>query len=72
LESKLSESSVKKGVLKMGRQKLPEDLKKERWRRYMRDYMKAYRKRQKDLKMFSDVVDKYSAVPRSTSAAKRG
>lgn len=49
----------------MGRQKLPEDLKKEHWRRYMRDYMKAYRKRQKDLKMFSDVVDKYSAVPRS-------
>jgi hypothetical protein len=56
----------------MGRQKLPEDLKKERWRRYMREYMKAYRKRQKDLKMFSDVIDKYSAVPRSTSAAKRG
>ena len=52
----------------MGRQKLPEDLKKERWRRYMREYMKVYRKRQKDLKMFSDVVEKYSSAPRSPSA----
>lgn len=55
----------------MGRQKLPEDLKKERWRRYMREYMKAYRKRQKDLKMFSDVIDKYSPAPRSTSAERQ-